>query len=110
MALYKSHVRPVCHLKWNLHHEIANMVDKNYINESGSGQKLKIPQTASSDLTLTALTVFRYCAKFIGQTWSDLVLAAGTVFNQVVFWRPQGPRDASGRVVVDHRSKGHQVS
>ncbi|XP_063963460.1 tRNA (34-2'-O)-methyltransferase regulator WDR6-like [Lytechinus pictus] len=49
-----------------------------------------------------------YSSKFIGQTWNDLVLAAGTVFNQVVFWRPHGSRDASGRVVVDHRFKGHQ--
>ncbi|XP_041476881.1 WD repeat-containing protein 6-like [Lytechinus variegatus] len=49
-----------------------------------------------------------YSAKFIGQTWNDLVLAAGTVFNQVVFWRPRGSRDVSGRVVVDYRFKGHQ--
>ncbi|XP_071505459.1 tRNA (34-2'-O)-methyltransferase regulator WDR6-like [Diadema antillarum] len=49
-----------------------------------------------------------YSARFIGQTWSSLVLAAGTVFNQVVLWRPCGPVDDSGRVIVDHRLEGHQ--
>ncbi|XP_072178012.1 tRNA (34-2'-O)-methyltransferase regulator WDR6-like [Diadema setosum] len=49
-----------------------------------------------------------YSARFVGQTWSSLVLAAGTVFNQVVLWRPCGPVDDSGRVIVDHRQEGHQ--
>ena len=32
------------------------------------------------------MTVFRYCGHLTGDSWRDLVLAAGTVFNKVVIW------------------------
>ncbi|XP_059175378.1 WD repeat-containing protein 6-like [Physella acuta] len=35
-----------------------------------------------------------YCASFIGDVWNNLILAAGTVFNQIVLW----PVDSEGEV------------
>lgn len=54
-----------------------------------------------------------YCAHFIGSSWSDLVLAAGTVFNQVVMWSPGNGGhgdcgDDQARPVL-HRLTGHQA-
>ncbi len=45
----------------------------------------------------------------MGHTWSDLVLAAGTVFNQVVIWAMQGETTEQGRNTVLHRLTGHEV-
>ncbi|KAK7481281.1 hypothetical protein BaRGS_00027541 [Batillaria attramentaria] len=59
----------------------------------------------------------RYCARFIGSTWSNLIVAAGTVFNQVVLWSvaqsADGVGDGGGNVEdhaqpVLHRLSGHQ--
>ena len=49
----------------------------------------------------------RYCARFIGDTWENLVLAAGTVFNQVVIWKPCSGEEGDKKVL--HRLPGHQV-
>ncbi|XP_060064987.1 WD repeat-containing protein 6-like [Ylistrum balloti] len=49
-----------------------------------------------------------YCAKFFGTKWEDLVLAAGTVFNQVLLWAPNGQTNISGQSVVIHKLIGHQ--
>ncbi|XP_074641979.1 tRNA (34-2'-O)-methyltransferase regulator WDR6-like isoform X2 [Tubulanus polymorphus] len=38
-------------------------------------------------------TCILYCAKFIGDEWANLVLAAGTVFNQIVLWKPKTEGD-----------------
>ena len=57
-----------------------------------------------------SLTKFRYSAHFIGDDWDDLVLAAGTVFNQVVLWKASDRRNAEGRNPVLHRLTGHTVS
>lgn len=57
--------------------------------------------------------LFSYCARFIGSSWSHLVLAAGTVFNQVVLWSPddgQILKEPDGQdAKVLHRLTGHQV-
>ena len=50
-----------------------------------------------------------YSARLIGCLWEGLVLAAGTVFNQVVLWKVSGQMDEKGRVQVMHRLCGHQV-
>jgi hypothetical protein len=55
-----------------------------------------------------SLTSVRYCAKFLGTNWDDLVLAAGTVFNQVVLWAICGEKK-EGFSKVLHRLAGHQV-
>ncbi|CAG5127560.1 unnamed protein product [Candidula unifasciata] len=50
-----------------------------------------------------------YCAHFIGQTWENLVLAAGTVFNQIVLWPVASSSPAvDGPVEVMHTFSGHQ--
>lgn len=49
-----------------------------------------------------------YSAHFIGDNWSDLVLAAGVVFNEVVLWCPGKCKSSSGRSDVIGRYKGHE--
>ncbi|XP_035825991.1 WD repeat-containing protein 6 isoform X2 [Aplysia californica] len=51
-----------------------------------------------------------YCAHFIGDSWSDLVLAAGTVFNKIVLW-PVGncnSQDLDEPVDIVHTLSGHK--
>ena len=55
------------------------------------------------------LTKFGYSAHFIGDDWDDLVLAAGTVFNQVVLWKTSDRCNAERRNPVLHRLSGHTV-
>ncbi|CAL1526106.1 unnamed protein product [Lymnaea stagnalis] len=53
-----------------------------------------------------------YCAYFIGRTWDGLVLAAGTVFNQVVLWPVAGQCQVNASkqepVEVVHVLSGHK--
>ncbi|XP_067657544.1 tRNA (34-2'-O)-methyltransferase regulator WDR6-like isoform X2 [Haliotis asinina] len=49
-----------------------------------------------------------YCAHFITSSWPSLILAAGTVFNQVIVWSPHGSRNDQEQREVIHRFKGHQ--
>ena len=56
------------------------------------------------------LTSNRYCAKFLTSQEDHLILAAGTVFNQVVLWSPASKTDDDGRIEPFHRLTGHQVS
>ncbi|XP_035672898.1 WD repeat-containing protein 6-like isoform X1 [Branchiostoma floridae] len=49
-----------------------------------------------------------YCAHFIGTSWSDLVLAAGTVFREVVLWKPCDQKEHQDCVSVLQRISGHQ--
>ncbi|XP_064601080.1 tRNA (34-2'-O)-methyltransferase regulator WDR6-like [Liolophura sinensis] len=49
-----------------------------------------------------------YCAHFIGHWWSELILAAGTVFNQVVLWSVNTRDFHQGRSPVLHRLQGHE--
>ncbi|XP_033119459.1 WD repeat-containing protein 6-like isoform X2 [Anneissia japonica] len=49
-----------------------------------------------------------YCASFFNSSWSNLVLFAGTVFNQVLLWRPCGIKNQEGRVIPDLRCTGHE--
>ena len=58
------------------------------------------------------LTRLRYCACFIGDSWDGLVLASGTVFGQVVMWRPASSDvtdDARRCRPVLHRLCGHEA-
>lgn len=54
--------------------------------------------------------VDRYCAKFIGHGWTNLIVASGTVFNQVLLWSPVGDRNDEDKALVIHRLVGHEVS
>ena len=50
----------------------------------------------------------------MGATWADLLLAAGTVFNQVVLWTPATVNridSLSGNKIatIMHGLKGHEV-
>ncbi|KAK3598434.1 hypothetical protein CHS0354_014057 [Potamilus streckersoni] len=49
-----------------------------------------------------------YCAKFLTDSWDNLVLAAGTVFNQVVIWSPHGYSSETATCEVFQRFAGHQ--
>lgn len=49
----------------------------------------------------------RYSARFYGTTRADLVLASGTVFNQVHIWK-LNDRDEQGDGVVQSRFIGHE--
>ncbi|XP_038668167.1 WD repeat-containing protein 6 isoform X1 [Scyliorhinus canicula] len=48
-----------------------------------------------------------YSACFVGHTWAELVLISGTVFNQLVLWRMEGPTNEDGRVQTERRISGH---
>ncbi|XP_067854519.1 WD repeat-containing protein 6 [Heptranchias perlo] len=48
-----------------------------------------------------------YSACFVGHSWAELVLIAGTVFNQLVLWRMEGPSNEDGRVKTERRISGH---
>ncbi|KAL4231612.1 WD repeat-containing protein 6 [Mactra antiquata] len=49
-----------------------------------------------------------YCAKFICSRSDCVILAAGTVFNQVLLWSSQSNTDEYNRVIPFHRLTGHQ--
>ncbi|XP_061194456.1 tRNA (34-2'-O)-methyltransferase regulator WDR6-like isoform X1 [Saccostrea echinata] len=49
-----------------------------------------------------------YCAKFINSNWEHLILAAGTVFNEILLWAPKGQKSESGHVTVLKSLKGHK--
>ncbi|XP_043934684.1 WD repeat-containing protein 6 [Protopterus annectens] len=48
-----------------------------------------------------------YSAHFFGQTWHELVLISGTVFNQLVVWRMSGSANTDGRIKTEKRISGH---
>ncbi|XP_029457114.1 WD repeat-containing protein 6 [Rhinatrema bivittatum] len=48
-----------------------------------------------------------YSAHFVGNSWNELCLIAGTVFNQLVVWRMVGPIDDAGRIKPKCRISGH---
>lgn len=47
-----------------------------------------------------------YSALIIGSRWDSLVLVGGTVFNQLVLWRPRGTKP-DGQSQVERRLLGH---
>ncbi|CAB1329450.1 unnamed protein product [Coregonus sp. 'balchen'] len=47
-----------------------------------------------------------YTALLLGGTWEDTVLVGGTVFNQLVLWRP-GVAQPDGKAPVERRLPGH---
>jgi hypothetical protein len=50
-----------------------------------------------------------YAARFHGMTTDDLLLASGTVFNEVLLWQVFGARDDYGYARVLKRFVGHEV-
>ncbi|XP_059505721.1 WD repeat-containing protein 6 isoform X2 [Stegostoma tigrinum] len=48
-----------------------------------------------------------YSACFVGHSWDELVLISGTVFNQLVLWRMEGPTNEDGRVRTERCISGH---
>ncbi|XP_067908226.1 WD repeat-containing protein 6 isoform X1 [Heterodontus francisci] len=48
-----------------------------------------------------------YSACFVGHSWAELVLISGTVFNQLVLWRMEGPTNEDGRVQTERCISGH---
>ncbi|XP_051508507.1 WD repeat-containing protein 6 [Myxocyprinus asiaticus] len=51
-------------------------------------------------------TCLLYSALLIGPSWDSLVLVGGTVFNQLVLWRPRGS-EPEGHSQVERRLLGH---
>ncbi|KAJ3349140.1 WD repeat-containing protein 6 [Allomyces javanicus] len=49
-----------------------------------------------------------YSATIFGNSLESVVIASGTVFNQVLMWRPNGPKDADGAAQVDKALVGHE--
>ncbi|XP_072276700.1 tRNA (34-2'-O)-methyltransferase regulator WDR6 [Pyxicephalus adspersus] len=49
-----------------------------------------------------------YSAHFVGQTWGELFLISGTVFNQLVVWRMCGQTNSEGRVEPRRRISDHK--
>ena len=50
----------------------------------------------------------RYSARFFAQSLEELLLASGTVFNQVLVWNVKGQRNKDGKTEVLHRLTGHE--
>ncbi|XP_036593525.1 WD repeat-containing protein 6 [Trichosurus vulpecula] len=48
-----------------------------------------------------------YSACLVGKDWQELVLVAGTVFNQLVIWHPADFTSEERRVKVERRISGH---
>ncbi|XP_020854969.1 tRNA (34-2'-O)-methyltransferase regulator WDR6 isoform X1 [Phascolarctos cinereus] len=48
-----------------------------------------------------------YSACLVGKDWQELVLVAGTVFNQLVIWHPADFTSEKRRVKVERRISGH---
>ncbi|XP_056319511.1 LOW QUALITY PROTEIN: WD repeat-containing protein 6 [Danio aesculapii] len=51
-------------------------------------------------------TCLLYSALMVGPNWDSVVLVGGTVFNQLVLWRPTGTK-LSGQSQVERRLLGH---
>ncbi|XP_069499417.1 tRNA (34-2'-O)-methyltransferase regulator WDR6 isoform X2 [Ambystoma mexicanum] len=49
-----------------------------------------------------------YSAHFVGSAWKELLLVAGTVFNQLVIWRMSDPLGGDGTIRPQKRIDGHQ--
>lgn len=49
-----------------------------------------------------------YSAHLVGNSWDNLVLVAGTVFNQLVIWHVADPADDTGRIKPRSRISGHK--
>ncbi|TRZ02702.1 hypothetical protein DNTS_022676 [Danionella cerebrum] len=58
------------------------------------------------DIHLLKETCLLYSALVIGPNWDSLVLVGGTVFNQLVLWRPNGIK-LDGQSQVERRLLGH---
>ena len=50
----------------------------------------------------------RYSARFFGSHLDHLIIASGTVFNQVLLWKVQGKKDENNRTPVLQRLTGHE--
>ncbi|KAM4722757.1 tRNA (34-2'-O)-methyltransferase regulator WDR6 [Rhinophrynus dorsalis] len=48
-----------------------------------------------------------YSADFFGESWEELVMISGTVFNQLVIWRPSDSTNKEERVEPRRRISGH---
>lgn len=65
------------------------------------------PQSGSIISLCTCVEVcLLYSALLIGPSWETSVLVGGTVFNQLVLWRPEGTKQAS-QSQVERRLLGH---
>nr|CAG8472351.1 3127_t:CDS:10 [Entrophospora candida] len=51
-----------------------------------------------------------YSARFFGDTKNDLILASGTVFNQILLWKMMGDKNKNGDSSIFKRLIGHEVS
>lgn len=54
------------------------------------------------------LLLLRYSARFFGSHLEHIIVASGTVFNQVLLWKVQGKKDESNRTPVLQRLTGHE--
>jgi hypothetical protein len=56
-----------------------------------------------------SLIDIRYCAFLSGSSWSDLLVFAGTVFQQILVWAPTSQEKETVDSPVLHTLKGHDV-
>ncbi|KAJ1111028.1 hypothetical protein NDU88_008366 [Pleurodeles waltl] len=49
-----------------------------------------------------------YSAHFVGDYWNELLLVAGTVFNELVVWHMNDPVDGQGTIKPRRRIDGHK--
>ena len=54
------------------------------------------------------MLLLRYSARFFGSCLEHLIIASGTVFNQVLLWKVQGKKDENNRSPVLERLTGHE--
>jgi hypothetical protein len=55
------------------------------------------------------LTDIRYCALLSGLSWNELVVFAGTVFQQILVWAPANLEKETVDSPVLHTLRGHDV-
>lgn len=75
-------------------------------------QYLSHPLTAydKNNYMISLALCISYCGRFLSTHLDCVVLAAGTVFNQVVLWSPQvAVVTGDNRAKPFHRLTGHQV-
>jgi hypothetical protein len=68
----------------------------------------KFPDCENTEFYISLIDI-RYCALLIGSSWSELLVFAGTVFQQIVMWAPASLEKETTDSPVLHVLKGHDV-
>ena len=106
------------------HHHFINFIWKKSINSQNSRNPTELATAFAHNFveifdyqTKTCLysvkceeTSILYSARFFGDTKNDLILASGTVFNQILLWKMMGNKNENGDSTIFKRLVGHEVS